>query len=84
MILAVTGGTGFVGRRLIQLAVERGHKVRALARRPQEPRDGVEWIEGSLEDRDALEASGDRERCRDPCRRSDQRAGRRAASKRAM
>ncbi len=55
MILAVTGGTGFVGRRLIDLALERGHQVRALTRRPQEPREGVEWIEGSLEDRDALE-----------------------------
>lgn len=55
MSLAVTGGTGFVGRRLIQLAVERGHKVRALTRRPQEPRDGVEWLEGSLENREALE-----------------------------
>ena len=55
MILAVTGGTGFVGRRLITIALERGHKVRALARRPQNTREGVEWIEGSLEDRDALE-----------------------------
>ena len=55
MILAVTGGTGFVGRRLIDLANERGHRVRALTRRPQEPRDGVKWIEGNLEDRDALE-----------------------------
>jgi nucleoside-diphosphate-sugar epimerase len=55
LVLAVTGGTGFVGRRLIDLAVERGHRVRALTRRPQEQRDGVEWIEGSLEDRDALE-----------------------------
>ena len=55
MILAVTGGTGFVGRRLIDLAMERGHRVRALTRRPQELRDGVEWIEGNLEDRDALE-----------------------------
>ena len=55
MILAVTGGTGFVGRRLINLAIERGHKVRALARRPQDTLEGVEWIEGSLEDRDALE-----------------------------
>ena len=55
MILAVTGGTGFVGRRLIDLAAERGHQVHALTRRPQDSRDGVEWIEGSLEDRDALE-----------------------------
>jgi nucleoside-diphosphate-sugar epimerase len=56
MILAVTGGTGFVGQHLLDLAAERGHTVRALTRRPQPPRDGVEWIEGSLEDRDALES----------------------------
>ena len=30
--LAVTGGTGFVGTRLIELALEAGHSVRALAR----------------------------------------------------
>jgi len=55
LILAVTGGTGFVGQHLLDLAVERGHSVRALTRRPQEPRDGVEWIEGNLDDREALE-----------------------------
>jgi len=55
MILAVTGGTGFVGQRLIDMALARGHRVRALTRKAQEPRDGVEWIEGSLESRDALE-----------------------------
>ncbi len=55
MILAVTGGTGFVGQRLIDLALARGHRVRALTRKAQEPRDGVEWIEGSLESREALE-----------------------------
>jgi nucleoside-diphosphate-sugar epimerase len=53
--LAVTGGTGFVGRRLIELAIQRGHEVRALTRRPQEQQNGIEWIGGSLEDRDALE-----------------------------
>lgn len=55
MILAVTGGTGFVGGRLIQLAVERGHQVRALTRRAQQPRHNVEWVEGDLGNRDALE-----------------------------
>ena len=55
MILAVTGGTGFVGHRLIELAVARGHRVRALTRRAQQPRENVDWIEGSLDDRDALE-----------------------------
>ncbi len=55
MILAVTGGTGFVGSRLLDLALERGHQVRALTRRPQQPKDGIEWIEGDLENREALE-----------------------------
>ena len=56
MRLAVTGGTGFVGRRLIDRAVERGHEIQALTRRPQDSRPGIEWIEGSLEDRDTLES----------------------------
>jgi nucleoside-diphosphate-sugar epimerase len=55
MKLAVTGGTGFVGGRLLNMAVERGHEVRALTRKPRRPRDGVEWIEGSLEGRVSLE-----------------------------
>jgi len=55
MILAVTGGTGFVGQRLLQIATERGHSVRALTRRPQDARNGIEWIDGNLEDREVLE-----------------------------
>ena len=53
-ILAITGGTGFVWRRLIDLALESGHKVRALTRREQEPRTGVTWIRGALDTPDAL------------------------------
>ncbi len=52
--LAVTGGTGFVGSRLISLAVAAGHQVRALTRRPQADRDGVEWVEGALDQTDSL------------------------------
>lgn len=48
--LAVTGGTGFVGQRLLKLAVERGHRVRALTRRPQPASDGIDWIAGDLGD----------------------------------
>ena len=47
--LAITGGTGFVGKRAIDLAVAAGHSVRALTRRPQAERDGVTWIEGALD-----------------------------------
>jgi nucleoside-diphosphate-sugar epimerase len=51
--LAITGGTGFVGGRLIELALAGGHKVRALTRRPQEPRHGVTWINGALDKPDS-------------------------------
>ena len=53
-ILAITGGTGFVGKRAIDLALAAGHTVRALTRRPQPPRDGVTWIEGALDTLAAL------------------------------
>jgi uncharacterized protein YbjT (DUF2867 family) len=53
--LAITGGTGFVGGRLIELALAGGHKVRALTRRPQEPRHGVTWINGALDKPDSLD-----------------------------
>lgn len=55
-VLAITGGTGFVGRATIEQALAAGHTVRALTRRPQEPRSGVEWVAGDLSDRAALEA----------------------------
>ncbi|MBA4161097.1 MAG: epimerase [Novosphingobium sp.] len=53
-MLAVTGATGFVGQALLDRAVEEGAEVRALARRTQEPRDGLEWIAGDLENKAAL------------------------------
>ncbi len=54
MTIAVTGGTGFVGSHFIDAAVDAGHPVRALTRKPQPPRHAVEWIEGSLADADSL------------------------------
>lgn len=54
-ILAITGGTGFVGGRLIDLALAAGHSVRALTRRPQPERKGVTWIPGALDTTDALD-----------------------------
>jgi uncharacterized protein YbjT (DUF2867 family) len=53
-ILAITGGTGFVGKRLIDLALSEGHHVRALTRRAQPARPGVTWVEGTLDDTAAL------------------------------
>lgn len=54
MRLSVTGGTGFVGSHLIDAALSAGHEVKALTRREQPSRDGVEWILGDLNDRSAL------------------------------
>ncbi len=52
--IAITGGTGFVGTRLIDLALAAGHGVRALTRRDQANRDGVTWVRGDLSDQGAL------------------------------
>lgn len=48
-LLAITGGTGFVGGKLIELAVQAGHEVRALARRPQADIPRVTWVSGALD-----------------------------------
>lgn len=53
--LAVTGGTGFVGGRLLELALAAGHDIRALTRRPQPVREGVSWVEGALDKPDSLD-----------------------------
>ena len=55
MKLAITGGTGFVGSHLIDVALAAGHEVKALTRREQPPRENLEWILGNLQDRSALE-----------------------------
>ena len=55
MKLAITGGTGFVGSHLIDLALAAGHEIKALTRREQEAREGISWNAGDLSSRDALE-----------------------------
>ena len=54
MRLAVTGGTGFVGSHFLHVAIEAGHEVNALTRRPQAPRERLQWVEGSLEAPESL------------------------------
>jgi uncharacterized protein YbjT (DUF2867 family) len=50
MQLAVTGGTGFVGREVVSELLRHGHEVRILARKePQEPpRDHLSFFKGSV------------------------------------
>ena len=54
MTIAVTGATGFVGQALLDRAAHAGIAVRALTRREQPARPGVEWVRGDLDDRVAL------------------------------
>lgn len=60
MRVAVTGGTGFVGRHLLQALVERGDAVAALVRSPAKAEDlrarGIRLVEGGLEDEAARAA----------------------------
>mgnify|MGYP006162667359 CR=1 FL=1 len=58
MTIAVTGATGFVGQGLLDLAGREGVPVKALTRRDQPARDGVEWVRGDLEAKAALRAGG--------------------------
>jgi uncharacterized protein YbjT (DUF2867 family) len=53
--LAVTGGTGFIGQHVLRHAIAAGFPIRALTRKPQHPRPGVEWVQGSLEDEPSLD-----------------------------
>jgi uncharacterized protein YbjT (DUF2867 family) len=53
-LLAITGGTGFVGSTLIRQAIEAGWSVRALARRSQPVTSGVSWVAGALDQPDSL------------------------------
>ena len=55
-LIALTGATGFVGSAVLADALAQGHQVRALARRDQQPRAGVEWVRGDLDAADALAA----------------------------
>lgn len=52
--VAITGATGFVGGRMIDLMVREGYDARALTRRRQDDRPGVEWVRGALDNPDSL------------------------------
>jgi uncharacterized protein YbjT (DUF2867 family) len=53
-LVAVTGATGFVGQAVLLSAARHHIDVRALTRRKQRLRGGVEWTLGDLADKDAL------------------------------
>jgi uncharacterized protein YbjT (DUF2867 family) len=47
MNILVTGGTGHLGRPIVARLAQGGHRVRVLARKPEDDA-GVEWIRGDL------------------------------------
>lgn len=57
--VAITGGTGFVGSHLVDTLCAAGIEPRVLVRSPQAPRwiggRPVQWVPGSLDDKDSLE-----------------------------
>ncbi len=53
-LVALTGATGFVGQAVLLAASRRQLDVRALTRRKQRLRGGVEWVDGDLADTAAL------------------------------
>jgi 2-alkyl-3-oxoalkanoate reductase len=57
-LIAITGGTGFIGRRVVARLLDRGWRVRALVRRPDPSlaATGAEVVHGTLEDPASLEA----------------------------
>lgn len=53
--IALTGGTGFVGQAVLDVAAERGVNIAALARRvPDDDSRAARWVSGDLNNTDAL------------------------------
>ncbi|MGE0878007.1 MAG: SDR family oxidoreductase [Acidimicrobiia bacterium] len=61
MKVLLTGGSGFTGRRVIPLLIERGHEVSALARTPRSARSvaalGAVAVRGDLDDPASLDGA---------------------------
>jgi uncharacterized protein YbjT (DUF2867 family) len=53
-VLAVTGGTGFVGGHLLRVAAGQGYEIRALTRGWRPPEANIDWIEGALDRPESL------------------------------
>lgn len=58
MKITILGSTGFLGKVLLEKALERGYQVKTLVRTPDKLgdfKDRVEFVQGSLSDTDKLE-----------------------------
>ena len=57
MLLAVTGGSGFLGSHVVDAALRRGHRVRSLDTRPSPWPGRAEELVGDVRDADAVAAA---------------------------
>jgi dihydroflavonol-4-reductase len=58
MKAVITGGTGFIGSRLVEILIENGYEVRCLVRKSSETEPlkklGIDLCYGDLSDHDSL------------------------------
>ncbi|MDR3473457.1 MAG: NAD(P)-dependent oxidoreductase [Devosia sp.] len=55
MRIALTGGSGGIGRAIIELALKRGHSIVSIDRmQPAEPQDNVEFVQAEMNEYHAL------------------------------
>jgi nucleoside-diphosphate-sugar epimerase len=54
LVVALTGGSGFIGGQIMRMLVAQGISVRALSRSQSGLHRGVQWVRGSLEDAGSL------------------------------
>ncbi len=61
MKIAITGGTGFVGRHVVRLLADEGHEVIVIARgvdpNPAPSSGNVIWVRGSVADRNRVDST---------------------------
>jgi len=48
MKIAITGGSGFIGKVLVPLLLADGHTLRLLTRRPRPEQEGIVWVPGGM------------------------------------
>ena len=49
MNIFLTGGTGFVGKRFVKLAIKHGHKIFAISRKKNKNKKNIKWLIGELD-----------------------------------
>jgi nucleoside-diphosphate-sugar epimerase len=49
MKIFLTGGTGFIGKKFIKLAIKHGHKIFAISRKKKTNKKNIKWLIGELD-----------------------------------